>query len=148
MIKQREVEVILTNVSTQRDEQIKFVVIPLNPMVDLTLRHYEPEHSFFELKIPPFMELTDKGYSVRASKANARAELDRGSNSIRVTSKTSDAMSVNSLQLYLYKDQYYADLISTIRLDVKALPCIYRQMKAGMQSTIALSFPVDTAPQV
>ena len=33
-------------------------------------------------------------------------------------------------------------------MEVQALPIIYRQMKAGMQNTIALTFPVDLANQV
>ena len=49
-----------------------------------------------------------------------------------VTSRTSDQMSVNSFQIYLYKDDLMGNLISTIRLEVTALPCIYRQLKAGL----------------
>lgn len=149
LIKPRVVEIIVINVGTRKDETVKLELVPQNPMIDLTLRHFEPEHSYFELTIPPFMEFSeDKTYAFRLSKGNAKALLDKKSNLITVQGKTGDTMTSSDFQLFIFTDELCGTLLSTIRVEVKALPIIYRQMKAGMQNTIALTFPVDLANQV
>ena len=93
LIKPRVVEIVVINVGTRKDETVKLELVPQNPMIDLTLRHFEPEHSYFELTIPPFMEFSeDKTYTFRLSKGNAKALLDKKSNLITVQGKTGDTL--------------------------------------------------------
>lgn len=148
VIKTRKVEVTFLSRTTRQSMTLKFAIIPVNPIIDYTLRHYEPEHSHFEVTIPHFMDLSDPALNIRVSKPNAQAELDRDNSRIKVQSRTYDSLSTTNVIVFLFKDRYQSRLLATVRVEVQALSCLYRQLKAGTQNTIALSFPAENAQQV
>jgi len=58
--------------------------MPKNPCLDHTYRFYEPENSYFEVKIPPFLQIANKGLTVKCSKIAINAKMDKNSGALVV----------------------------------------------------------------
>jgi hypothetical protein len=62
--------------NSQLNKKIELNLVPVLPPLDHTFRYYEPENSYFRLKIPPFLQLIEPGLTVRCSKQLATVGID------------------------------------------------------------------------
>ena len=116
-------------------------VNPAFAPVDHVFRYYEPEHSYFKVRIPPFLQFNQKNLYVKVSRPNAQVELDHKTSEIHVSSKTEDSMNVVELTVYLYSDAFMSDLLAVCRVEVTPLTCMYSQTRAGVQNMLSLALP-------
>jgi hypothetical protein len=58
--------------------------MPLFAPVDHVFRYYEPEHSYFKVRIPPFLQLNQQELNVMVSRPSAQVELDKKTSEIHV----------------------------------------------------------------
>jgi hypothetical protein len=70
IVKQRNVKInILLNKSIYNGYEIN--MMPLFPPIDHVFRYYEPENSYFRVRIPPFLQFSQTGLTVKISKSTA-----------------------------------------------------------------------------
>ena len=67
-------------------------VIPKNPPLDHVFRFFEPENSYFQVKIPPFLQFSNPNLKVHSSKVTSQIKLDHQTSNITVQGKTGQAM--------------------------------------------------------
>ena len=58
------------------EKTIELKLFPVLPALDHTFRYYEPEHSYFRVSIPPFIQFNQAKIGVRASHSMAHVEMD------------------------------------------------------------------------
>jgi hypothetical protein len=69
-IKQRNVKInVLLNRSIYNSYDVN--MMPIFPPIDHTFRFYEPENSYFRVRIPPFLQFSQTGLNVKCSKVTA-----------------------------------------------------------------------------
>lgn len=116
--------------------------------VDHVFRYYEPEHSYFKVQIPPFLQLNQKKLEVKVSKINAQVIFEPHTSEIHVQSKTQEAMNVCEMTVFVYSDQWCTDVLAVCRIEVTPLTCMYSQTKAGVQNNMSLSFPANESKTI
>ena len=144
IIKQRNIRIISSCNGTV-DSQIECNMMPVYAPVDHVFRYYEPEHSYFKVRIPPFIQFNQKNMFVAISSPSAQVELDGKTQEIHVQSKTTDAMKVVDLTVFLYSDGFMSDLLAVCKVEVTPLICMYSQTRAGVQNMLSLSLPAGEA---
>ena len=122
--------------------------MPLFAPVDHVFRYYEPEHSYFKVRIPPFLQLNQQELNVMVSRPSAQVELDKKTSEINVQSKTGQAMEVVEMTIFLYGDQFCSNLLACCKVEVTPLACLYSQTKAGVQNFMTLALQAGEARTV
>ena len=100
-------------------------VIPKNPPLDHVFRYFEPENSYFQVKIPPFLQFSNPNLKVKSSKVTTQIKLDHSTSNITVQGKTGQAMEKYSVIVYLYDDPFFSEPLATCKVEVTGLSCIY-----------------------
>lgn len=100
-------------------------MMPLFPPIDHVFRFYEPENSYFRVKIPKFLQFSQTGLKLKVSKATAQAEVNPQTSELHVQSKTGEALKVNTMMLYAYNDQFMGETIASFKVEVTPLNCVY-----------------------
>lgn len=131
VIKQRQVRIVF-NCNGQMTSSLEVNVMPLFAPVDHVFRYNEPEHSYFKVRIPPFLQFNQQNLTAKVSKVAAQVDFDVKTSEISVQSKTGDSMQPTELTVYLYSDSFMSNLLATIRIEVMPLTCIFSQTKAGV----------------
>ena len=140
VIKQRSVRIVCS-MNGQVHTQMECNMNPGFAPVDHVFRYYEPEHSYFKVKIPPFLQFNQRNLFVKVSKPSAQVELEQKTSEIHVSSKTTDSMKIVDLTVYLYSDGFMSDLLAVCKVEVTPLSCMYSQTRAGVQNNISLALP-------
>jgi len=130
-IKQRNVRLVIS-CNTQVFTQVECNVMPSFAPVDHVFRYYEPEHSYFKVRIPPFLQFNDQNMHVKVSRPTCQVDFDTKTSEINVQSKTGDAMNVVEATVFVYGDAFLSKLLATCRIEVTPLNCLYSQTKAGV----------------
>jgi len=71
-----------------------FDILPSMTPIDHTFRFFEPEHSHYQVALPPFMHIGHTGATVELSNPECRAEMIRDTAIFTVAGRTGDVMSV------------------------------------------------------
>lgn len=74
-IKQRHAKIEIS-CNNKIDQSIKCNLMPHFAPVDHVFRFYKPQNSYFEVRIPPFLQFGDEDYEAIVSKPNAQATLN------------------------------------------------------------------------
>lgn len=131
IVKERNVKInILLNKSIYNGYDIKMK--PLYPPIDHVFRYYEPENSYFRVRIPPFLQFSQTGLTVKISKSTAQAEIDPLTSQLHVQSKTGAALSLNTMMVFIYNDQFQSETLASFKIEVTPLCCVYSQTRAGV----------------
>ena len=127
---------------------IEVALEPKHAPVDHVFRYSEPEHSYFKVRIPPFLQLNQPELHAKLSRESAQVQIDPKSSEIHVSSKTGDALKEVSLTVFIYGDVFMSKLLATIRVEVTPLSCMYSQTRAGVQNQMTLAFPTGDCKSV
>ena len=109
----------------QKYESVEFALEPKHAPVDHVFRYSEPEHSYFKVRIPPFLQLNSPDMHAKLSRESAQVQIDPKSSEIHVSSKTGDALKTVDLTLFVYGDTWMSKLLATVKVEVTPLSCIY-----------------------
>lgn len=123
-------------------------MMPVYPPIDHVFRFYEPEHSYFKVKIPPFLQFNHPNLHVKCSRSTAQAFIDERTQSLHVQSKTGAALDVVDLTVYIWSDTLRGNCLASIKIEVTPLNCLYSQTKAGVQNSLSIALPAKNARQV
>ena len=107
-------------------------VVPQSAIIDHTFRFYEPENSHVTLTIPPFLELNQPGLFAVVSRPNVTVEIERGSNSFKIETRTLEAPDLKEMTLFVYGDQFKERILACCAIEVHSMKTIYSQIKAGV----------------
>lgn len=99
--------------------------MPVLPPLDHTFRYYEPENSYFRLRIPPFLQLIEPGLKVRCSSQLATVTIDEKTAEVKVQARTGNALSKCNMLVFIYDNEQLDKLEATIRIEVTPLACFY-----------------------
>jgi hypothetical protein len=127
---------------------VEIALEPKHAPVDHIFRYYEPEHSYFKVSIPPFLQLTSPELHAKLSKESAQVHIDHKTSEIHVSSKTSDALNEVCMTVFVYADVFMSKLLASVRVEVTPLNCMYSQTRAGVQNKMNLAFPTGDCKQV
>lgn len=82
------------------------------------------------------------------SRPNVTVEIERGSNSFKIETRTLEAPDLKEMTLFVYGDQFKERILACCAIEVHSMKTIYSQIKAGVQTTQSLSLPAENARQV
>lgn len=131
------------------DEQIyNCNVTPIYPPIDHTFRYFEPEHSYFRVRIPPFLQFNQPQLNIKVNKPTVQAILDDKARELNIQSKTGAALQNQNIIFFIYADDLRNELLATCKVDVTPLQCIYSQTMAGVQNSLTLAMPTREARMI
>ena len=58
------------------EKSVECSLVPVMPPIDHTFRFYEPEHSYFKVKVPPFLQFNQAKMGLRVSHHMAHVEIN------------------------------------------------------------------------
>ena len=122
--------------------------MPSMPPVDHTFRFYEPENSHFQIALPHFIEINHPSLSIDVSNPSCSADVIKDSSRFTVAGRAGDPLSVTTMTLFIYSDQFKSSTVATVRVEVHARPVIYTRAKIGLQSMHTLTLPTTAAKAV
>ena len=67
---------------------------------------------------------------------------------IIISGETAEAMNMSPMTLFVYGDQFKAELLATCRIEVHSRPVIYSKVKKGHRSQHTLMLPTQHARTV
>lgn len=74
---------------------------PTYSPTDHVFRYFKPQNSYFEVRIPPFLQFGDGQFNVKCSKPSVICQIDRSTNEIIVRSKSGKVMDMNEFTVFL-----------------------------------------------
>lgn len=82
------------------------------------------------------------------SKPTAAVELDKATGCIKVQTKSDEENSISEMTLFVYSDAYRETLLATCLIEIHSMVTLYTKIKAGLQSTLSLALPAESARSV
>lgn len=126
----------------------EYNIMPQMAPIDHTFRFYEPENSHFQLALPHFIEINHPSLSIDVSNPECTADVIKDSSRFTIAGRAGDALTVTTMTLFIYSDQFKSSLVATVRVEVHARPVIYTRAKIGLQSQHTLTLPSGPARSV
>jgi hypothetical protein len=86
------VDVVEKTMSNQPFMTLDCKLEPTYAPIDHVYRYHKPQNSYFEVRIPPFIQFGENKYQVKCSKPLAHVTLDNDTNEIVIRSKAGESM--------------------------------------------------------
>lgn len=145
VIKPRKVGIYIRASNGAVQHRIEVMVMPSISPVDHTFRFYEPEQSHYSLVLPAFLQVNQPGLSVEISDPECKADLLGQTSHISISGLTENAMNMLPSTLFVWGDQFKAELLATCRVEVYSRPVIYTKARIGMKTQHSLALPALAA---
>lgn len=120
-----KIDIINTTEGMRTEQSITCNLVPMHPPVDHVYRFYKPANSYFDIRIPPFIEFGEMDYDLICSIKNAKVHLDQKTSEIVVRSRTDSVLDKTEMTIFVQGDTYGSKSLGTIRVEVTALDCIH-----------------------
>ena len=147
-IKPRLVKIQVVSTPGNSEQVYNCNVTPIYPPIDHTFRYYEPEHSYFKVRIPPFLQFNQPRLNIKVNKPTVQAILEEKTFELNIQSKTGAALNNQNIIFFIYGDDLRNELLATCKVDVTPLQCIYSQTMAGVQNSLTLAMPTREAKMI
>ena len=129
-----------TNSVDKELTSIGLTVVPRNPPIDISMNFYEPQNSQARIAIPcDFKTRPAESY---CSDPNTVCEFDEDDR-IQIDLKTGPENSSTSLYIFIYGDNFNANLNCVLKINIHSLLCIYTRTRVGIEMEQTL--PLDSA---